>query len=319
MKKLLLIPMIMLGSAVLATDYNYEVTPLVGYNFAEGNLNIKDHGIYGAELQYNGFDFPIKPELSFFYSDVKSENITPTIENTNIYRSALNGVYEYEKIGFVTPLVKAGLGYETMNNHYAGNEDSMFGDVGAGVKIPFSDALSFKLEAIYMLKNNANRWDNNTAVMAGLNFAFGAKADKPAPAAVEPTTLKPTTLKQVIETKVVDACPPKINLHINFKLDSSEIEEESMPRVDKFSELLKCTPEYKAEIIGHTDSIGTDAYNLKLSQRRADAVKDEIVKDGIAPERITTTAKGESEPIATNKTNEGRAENRRIEAQLFTK
>jgi OOP family OmpA-OmpF porin len=125
-------------------------------------------------------------------------------------------------------------------------------------------------------------------------------------------------LTKVTEAKA-EACPPKINLHINFKFDSAVIAEESLVRVQKFSEFLKCTPEYKAKIIGHTDSIGTDAYNMKLSQRRADAVRNMVIKDGVPSDKISTEAKGESEPIATNKTKDGRAQNRRIEAELTEK
>jgi OOP family OmpA-OmpF porin len=68
--------------------------------------------------------------------------------------------------------------------------------------------------------------------------------------------------------------------------------------------------------IGHTDWIGTDAYNQKLSVRRADAVKQYLVSKGIEPNRIYTEGKGESQPIADNKTAAGRAKNRRVEIEV---
>ena len=67
---------------------------------------------------------------------------------------------------------------------------------------------------------------------------------------------------------------------------------------------------------GHTDSIGTDAYNQKLSERRAAAVKDYLVSKGIASAKITTIGKGESQPVATNKTSEGRQKNRRVDIEF---
>lgn len=67
---------------------------------------------------------------------------------------------------------------------------------------------------------------------------------------------------------------------------------------------------------GHTDAIGTDAYNQKLSQRRAQAVKDYLVSQGLPANRIYTEGKGESQPVATNKTAEGRAKNRRVEIEV---
>ena len=68
--------------------------------------------------------------------------------------------------------------------------------------------------------------------------------------------------------------------------------------------------------VGHTDSVGTDKYNNKLSQRRADAVKAYLVSKGIEPNRIYTEGKGEKQPVADNKTSEGRAKNRRVEIEV---
>ena len=67
---------------------------------------------------------------------------------------------------------------------------------------------------------------------------------------------------------------------------------------------------------GHTDSVGTDAYNQKLSERRAAAVKDYLVSKGIPAAKVTTVGKGESQPVATNKTKEGRQKNRRVDIEF---
>jgi OOP family OmpA-OmpF porin len=67
---------------------------------------------------------------------------------------------------------------------------------------------------------------------------------------------------------------------------------------------------------GHTDSVGTDAYNQKLSERRATTVKEYMVSQGISAAKITTVGKGETQPVATNKTAEGRAKNRRVDIEF---
>ena len=69
-------------------------------------------------------------------------------------------------------------------------------------------------------------------------------------------------------------------------------------------------------VTGHTDSVGSDAYNQRLSQRRADAVQAFLIEKGVKPERIRTDGKGESSPIATNATAEGRSANRRTEIEF---
>ena len=75
--------------------------------------------------------------------------------------------------------------------------------------------------------------------------------------------------------------------------------------------------DYEVSIIGHTDYMGTDAYNIALGQRRADSVKMKLIEMGLSSDRIvSTSSRGEREPVSTNETAEGRAENRRIEFQL---
>ena len=87
----------------------------------------------------------------------------------------------------------------------------------------------------------------------------------------------------------------------------------------KLTDLVEKTKAVNLEVViavGHTDAVGTDGYNQKLSIRRADAVKNFLVSKGIEKNRIYTEGKGESQPVADNKTNEGRAKNRRVEVEV---
>jgi len=178
MKKLLLVPALLASSLLLASDYNYEISPVIGYDITEGNTDLKNDAIYGAELQYNGFGYVIKPELSILYSkhDFETSNV-----DTSAYNAAINGVYEFDKIGSIVPLVKAGIGYEHMSDPYTyetKNTDSAFLDAGAGLKMAITKAISLKAEAIYFNKYNDARYDSNMAILAGLTFAFGQKASE---------------------------------------------------------------------------------------------------------------------------------------------
>ena len=82
-------------------------------------------------------------------------------------------------------------------------------------------------------------------------------------------------------------------------------------------ETLKKEATTEAVIVaGHTDSVGTDAYNMKLSKRRAESVRNYLASHGIAGDRIRVEAFGESQPVASNDTADGRAQNRRVELHL---
>lgn len=103
-----------------------------------------------------------------------------------------------------------------------------------------------------------------------------------------------------------------------FDFDKAVIKKKYYSKLDKVADMLKKDSSLKAEIQGNTDSIGTAKYNMGLSKRRANAVREYLIKkDGIAPDRLTAVGFGESRPIASNKTREGRAKNRRVEIKIL--
>lgn len=107
--------------------------------------------------------------------------------------------------------------------------------------------------------------------------------------------------------------------NIFYDFDKSTLRDESKTELDKLTELLTNNPSMKIEISSHTDSKGSDDYNLKLSQARAQSVVDYLIGKGIKPERMTAKGYGESSPRATNDTEEGRQQNRRTEFKILSK
>lgn len=99
---------------------------------------------------------------------------------------------------------------------------------------------------------------------------------------------------------------------VTFELDSAKLTPQSLSVLNDAAETLKRNPDVTVEAQGHTDSQGADAYNLRLSQRRAEAVRDYLIARGASPDNITARGYGESEPIADNRTAAGRAQNRRV-------
>jgi outer membrane protein OmpA-like peptidoglycan-associated protein len=100
---------------------------------------------------------------------------------------------------------------------------------------------------------------------------------------------------------------------INFDFNKSTLRPDSDPTLEKVLALLRSRPDLKLEVQGHTDNIGADDYNLKLSDARASSVVAWLVSKGIAADRLTAHGYGMRQPIADNGSDEGRAKNRRVE------
>jgi OmpA-OmpF porin, OOP family len=104
--------------------------------------------------------------------------------------------------------------------------------------------------------------------------------------------------------------------NVNFKTASAELEPASFAVLDQVASVLLKYPHYKLSIEGHTDSQGDDALNLRLSRERAKACFDHLLKDGVPASRMTASGLGETRPVASNDTEEGRRQNRRVEFNL---
>ena len=115
-----------------------------------------------------------------------------------------------------------------------------------------------------------------------------------------------------IEKKIEKGDLPKIQ----FEFDRDEITPESEPTLELISKLLLKNPRLKMIILAHTDSVGTEEYNLDLSERRAKSVKSDLVKRGVPPPSLRFHGMGYSRPLADNSSDEGRAKNRRVEFRV---
>ena len=147
---------------------------------------------------------------------------------------------------------------------------------------------------------------NDSAMNDFVNKIFCA-----APAAVAPPPPPPVT---EMEKKLEEG---RATLDVKFDFDKSVVKPEYYKDIEAVADVMKKHPDMKIMIEGHTDSVGTAKYNQKLSQRRAEAIKKVMeTKYKIDPSRLTAKGFGESKPIATNKTAEGRQQNRRSEASV---
>jgi len=118
-----------------------------------------------------------------------------------------------------------------------------------------------------------------------------------------------------------NGCPEFVkvtmDLDVKFDFDKTTIKEQYQPDIEKLADFMKLYTDTRTTLEGHTDSVGSAKYNMGLSKRRAAAVKNYLIKHyGIAADRLTTVGYGETKPIATNATEEGRYQNRMVRAQI---
>ncbi len=165
------------------------------------------------------------------------------------------------------------------------------------------------------VKNGTNElcWrDANWTPATAAKGCDGAivEAPKAAPAAPAAAAAPKAAAPAVAASKVTYAADAF------FDFDKAVLKPEGKAKLDDLAQKVKGINLEVIIAVGHTDAVGTDAYNQKLSIRRSEAVKAYLVSKGIEKNRIYTEGKGEKQPVADNKTKEGRAKNRRVEIEV---
>lgn len=161
----------------------------------------------------------------------------------------------------------------------------------------------------YGTSGNSNE-DEATALGATAGAAIGALmcADRsPAPVAEPEPMPEPTPAPEPEFEPVV------LSSDVTFAFDSSDLRPGAQSELNSVAVTLRDNPNMRVNIEGHTDYIGSNEYNLALSQRRADSVRSYLMSQGVSGDRMRTMGYGEDRPVASNETDEGRAMNRRVE------
>ena len=229
-------------------------------------------------------------------------------------------------------LARAGANYARTSTHFSGNrlaavtnpgasERKLNAKVGLGAEYKFSEALAGRAEIERYRLNDAigNRGDVDL-VSFSLVYKLGRPAARPVVASVIP---EPVAAAPVVEpAPVVAAAPVAVSEKVTFAaealfdFDKSIVKPEGKQALDELVSKLQGMQTEVMIAVGHTDAVGSDAYNQKLSLSRAEAVKAYIVSKGLTPSRVYTEGKGESQPVADNANSAGRAKNRRVSVEV---
>lgn len=301
------------------------------YYVPDSSRNIGSNGLLlGGSLGYYLTD---DVALALTYGEY--DNIDGQTDNKSINGSlaGLNATYHFGTPGVgLRPYVSTGFAHQSIGQDVRGGRDrSTYANIGTGLKYYFTENLFANAGVTGMHNLDSGQSEYMAGLSVGANFGgAGKKIEEPVPA---PEVCADGDNDGVCDN--VDKCPDteanvtvdadgcaaaeavRVELDVKFDFDKAVVKQESYEEIKTVAEFMNQYPQTTTTVEGHTDSVGTEAYNMELSKRRADAVRDVMVDQyGVAADRVSAVGEGESSPVADNATAEGRAINRRVEASV---
>ena len=285
----------------------------------------------------NNFSLDIEyDEYSGTYRDYATVAPGATYDKWNLRNWGLMGRYHIGDAK-VRPYFAFGAG-SMKHGSVLGDDDALSLRVGLGLQGQIAKHWSIRAQALWQMDKDSSSIPteskfNDMIYSVGFNFDFGGKPPppppppKPAPPPPPPVNPDldgdgvpnerdkcPNTRKGAVVD--LDGCEVEAVIElggVHFDFDKATLKPEAKVVLNEAASLLGKHERVVVEIAGHTDSVGSETYNQGLSERRAAAVKDYLTSKGVKASRLSSKGYGESRPVASNDTEAGRAENRRVE------
>jgi OOP family OmpA-OmpF porin len=325
------------------------VVPQLGYAWLDSDRNADDDITYGIAIGKH-FSEAVSLELALS----KGRYDLPLSENLDLTSLSIDALHIFARDRAVSPFVSIGVGALHTDPENDEIHTHFMTQAGVGLIMQVAEkndgALKFsfrpEVKARWTLPRDNVPQDKYLDVIAMLGFQFAFGEPRPAPVAAPAPAPAPEPPPQpaappppadsdrdgVIDDRdqcpntpsgvAVDAvgCPRRGSATlqgVTFELNSANLTAGSRPILDEVAADLKKYPRLIVELQGHTDSSGADAYNLQLSQRRADSVREYLISQGVPASQLVARGYGETQPAADNKTDAGRAQNRRVEMAVL--
>lgn len=338
--------------ATAENDSHFEILGGGGYTIWDEDREIDDTGMYGVGL---GYAINRTWTVEAWWSKAEDLGIDGNVPyGADAIEYRLDALYHLTETGDWRPYVVAGVGDHTfdLDRGYKDVDETRV-NLGLGVKRMLGD--NFSVRGDIRAFNSLDEEQTDIAAQVAISYLIGhnstpkvvdsdgdgvpddadACPNTPPGAPVDSTGCPldsdgdgvpdykdqcPGTSARLKVDEV--GCPVKLEKNVSmtvgieFDFDSAVVKPEYNGEIQKVADFLHQYEGVKVEVQGHTDSKGTDAYNQKLSEERAASVGAVLQQNGISADRIRTKGYGESMPIADNNTSEGRAQNRRVVAEV---
>jgi OOP family OmpA-OmpF porin len=291
---------------------SFEVNPYAGYNFFQNSQNLENAPVYGGRLGYNFTRyFGLEIGGSFIKTNVDNKAKTDYTEGefgypmdgVDIYTYNINAVIHLIPDGKFNPFIEVGFGGTNYDPKISTHDMAAF-NVGLGTKIWLTDNIALRFDVQdYVVTEIMQETYHNIGVTGGIVFAFGGSSKTaPEPMAKHEPEVKPAPVPEKVvilvsepkaeEAVVAAIAEPKIVVlafeDVHFDFDKSTLKPEAQIILKRNIQIMKDNPKAQVRIAGYTSASGTEEYNQKLSERRAKAVRDYLISEGIiTPDRLT--------------------------------
>ncbi|MGE4442309.1 MAG: OmpA family protein [Desulfomicrobium sp.] len=279
---------------------SYFITPYVGYTWFDNDQDVDDAPAYGVRLGYNFTKYlGLEASVEYINTDYDTNSDSRSV---NIGNYRLDGIFNLLPDSQLVPFVFAGVGGQYID-YPSGTHDRNAATVnyGAGLKLFLNEstALRADIRQIHIFQNIDDMDDRrDIEATLGVTYYFGGPDAQPAP---EPQPIVQATPAPAMIQKAPVASEPEVQVlvfeDIHFDFDKSTLKPEAQTILKRNIQLLKENPRTHIRIAGYTSASGSDEYNQKLSERRANAVKDYLINEGIiTADRLSIVGYGEMSP-----------------------
>ncbi len=279
---------------------SYFITPYAGYTWFDNDQDVDDAPAYGLRLGYNFTKyFGLETSVEYINTNYDTDNDSRSV---NIGNYRLDGIFNLLPDSQLVPFVFAGIGGQYID-YPSGTHDRNAATVnyGAGLKLFLDESIALRadIRQIHIFQNIDDIDDRrDIEATLGITYYFGGPDAEPAP---EPKPIVQAAPAPAMTQEVPAVSEPEVQVlvfeDIHFDFDKSTLKPEAKAILKRNIQLLKENPRTHVRIAGYTSASGSEEYNRGLSERRANAVKDYLINEGIiTADRLSIVGYGETSP-----------------------